>query len=99
MKIQQVSRLLAAIYVLSASSEPFSLPPSSCKALSECHWASYFHHASLGTHLNHQFFSNMAGKLKAQNLLNVEVSMHTNLLGYSLAVLVRVDLTSNSSMC
>ncbi|CBI23880.3 unnamed protein product, partial [Vitis vinifera] len=74
---QKVSRLLAAIYVLSASSEPFSLPPSSCKALSECHWASYFHHASLGTHLNHQFFSNMAGKLKAQNLLNVEGSHST----------------------
>ncbi|KAK9290720.1 hypothetical protein L1049_008894 [Liquidambar formosana] len=71
---QKVSRLLAAIYVLSASSEPFSLCLSSCKVLSESHWASFFHQASIGTHLNHQLFSSMAGKPVAHNLIDVEGS-------------------------
>ncbi|XP_017971181.1 PREDICTED: separase isoform X2 [Theobroma cacao] len=61
---QKVSRLLSAIYLLSATTELFSLP--SCKALSESHWASYFHQASLGTHLNYQFFPNTCGRPNAQ---------------------------------
>ncbi|KAK7839536.1 separase [Quercus suber] len=70
---QKVSKLLATIYVLSASTEFFPLSPS-CKALSENHWASYFHQASLGTHLNYQFFSNMIGRCKVQHLVDAEGS-------------------------
>ncbi|KAF3975524.1 hypothetical protein CMV_001236 [Castanea mollissima] len=70
---QKVSKLLATIYVLSASTEFFPLPPS-CKALSENHWASYFHQASLGTHVNYQFFSNMIGRCKVQHLVDAEGS-------------------------
>ncbi|XP_022748574.1 separase isoform X3 [Durio zibethinus] len=61
---QKVSRLLSAIYLLSATIEHFALP--SCKALSESHWASFFHQASLGTHLNYQFFPNTSGRSNAQ---------------------------------
>ncbi|OMO79315.1 Peptidase C50, separase [Corchorus capsularis] len=57
---REVSRLLSAVYLLSATNEHFSLP--SCKALSESHWASYFHQASLGTHLNYQFFPPTCGR-------------------------------------
>ncbi|XP_020532873.1 separase isoform X2 [Jatropha curcas] len=65
---QKVSRLLSVIYVLSSSSELFSLP--SCgKVLSESHWASYFHQASLGTHLTYQFFTSITGKHKAERLI------------------------------
>ncbi|KAK0589698.1 hypothetical protein LWI29_017484 [Acer saccharum] len=69
---QKVSRLLAAMYILSASSNLFSLS-SSCKVLSESHWASFFHQASLGTDLNYQFLSNMSGfnsphRLDSENL-------------------------------
>ncbi|WCJ18437.1 hypothetical protein M5689_000788 [Euphorbia peplus] len=61
---QKVSRLISVIYTLSSSSELFSLP-SHCKVLSEGHWASYFHQASLGTHLTYQFFSSATSKCKA----------------------------------
>ncbi|XP_065870788.1 separase isoform X2 [Euphorbia lathyris] len=64
---QKVSRLISVIYTLSSSSELFSLP-SHCKVLSEGHWASYFHQASLGTHLTYQFFSSATGKCKAEHL-------------------------------
>ncbi|XP_059463278.1 separase isoform X5 [Corylus avellana] len=70
--LQKVSQLLATVYVLSASTELFPLF-SSCKALSENHWASYFHQASLGTHLSYQFFSNMTGRCKVQ-LVDAEAS-------------------------
>ncbi|XP_040366322.1 separase isoform X3 [Rosa chinensis] len=68
---QKVSRLLAAIFLLSASSELFSLS-SSCKKLHENHWASYFHQASIGTHLNYQFFTKVSERCKLQHLLNGE---------------------------
>ncbi|XP_038681739.1 separase isoform X2 [Tripterygium wilfordii] len=62
---QKVSRLLAALYIISASNGDF---PSSFsgKVLSESHWASYFHQASLGTHLNYQFSSIMRERFKAE---------------------------------
>ncbi|KAA8545541.1 hypothetical protein F0562_020325 [Nyssa sinensis] len=72
---QKVSRLLAALYTLSASNESFSLPP--CKTLSASHWASYFHQASLGTHINYQLFSSIVGRQKAQNPMDVEGSCLT----------------------
>ncbi|KAG8650212.1 hypothetical protein MANES_07G013200v8 [Manihot esculenta] len=74
---QKVSRLLSGIYILSSSSERFSLPP--CKVLSEGHWASYFHQASLGTHLTCQFFSSITGKHKTANLVDDQGSQVTGL--------------------
>ncbi|CAL8997984.1 unnamed protein product [Prunus brigantina] len=73
---QKVSRLLAAIFLLSASSERFSLSSSS-KTLCENHWASYFHQASLGTHLSYQFFSNVSDICNVQHLVNAEVTGST----------------------
>ncbi|KAJ4717002.1 putative Separase [Melia azedarach] len=68
---QKVSRLLAVMYILSSTSKHFSLSSSS-KELSESHWASFFHQASLGTHLSYQFLSNMSRRCKAQDLLYPE---------------------------
>ncbi|XVF45726.1 hypothetical protein PTKIN_Ptkin02bG0229600 [Pterospermum kingtungense] len=65
---QKVSRLLCAIYLLSATHEHFVLP--FCKALSESHWASYFHQASLGTQLNYQFFPNTYGRSNAPRFVD-----------------------------
>ncbi|KAF9685049.1 hypothetical protein SADUNF_Sadunf03G0013900 [Salix dunnii] len=65
----EVSRLLSAIFVLSSSSKTFSLPNNS-KVLSESHWASFFHQASLGNNLNHQFLSNTTLKRKAENFVD-----------------------------
>lgn len=70
---QKVSKLLAVIYVLSSTSKLFSLSSSS-KVLSESHWASFFHQASLGTHLNYKFLSNMSWRFKAQDIVDTEAS-------------------------
>ncbi|KAE8727211.1 putative Kinetochore protein ndc80 [Hibiscus syriacus] len=59
---EKVSRLL------SATNEHFTLP--SCKALYGSHWASYFHQASFGTHLNNQFFPNTSGRSNAQHFVD-----------------------------
>ncbi|CAN1263571.1 ESP1 [Linum perenne] len=65
--LKKVSTLLSAIYIISPSKGLFSLP--SCnKVLSESHWASYFHQASLGTHLNYQFFLNKTQKIKSHRV-------------------------------
>ncbi|PIN10712.1 Separase [Handroanthus impetiginosus] len=61
---QKISRLLAAIYILSTWFEHFSLPPRG--EGSESRWASFFHQASLGTHLNQQLFSGMVQKKQGQ---------------------------------
>ncbi|XP_044490537.1 separase-like isoform X4 [Mangifera indica] len=76
---QKVSRLLAVVFILSSSSKLFSLS-SSCKVLSEGHWASFFHQASLGTHLNCQFLSNMTWRYKGQHLLDAESTHVTSSL-------------------
>ncbi|XP_010540470.1 PREDICTED: separase isoform X2 [Tarenaya hassleriana] len=55
---QKVSSLLAALYLLAASSAEFSLQCTD--ELSASHWVSYFHQASLGTHISFQFFSNVS---------------------------------------
>lgn len=73
--LQQVSRLLSAIFVLSSSSKTFSLSNYS-KVLSESHWASFFHQASLGNNLNCQFLSNTTLKHKAQNFADDQVDLH-----------------------
>ncbi|PON60261.1 Peptidase C50, separase [Parasponia andersonii] len=69
---QKVSRLLAVMFVLAASGELCSL--SSSKVLSENHWASYFHQASLGSHLHCQFFTNDNERYKVQHLVDAEDS-------------------------
>lgn len=66
------------IYIVSASDEKFSLSSFS-KALDENHWASYFHQASIGTHLSYQFFSNLSGRCKVvQPSINAEVRLMLN---------------------
>lgn len=50
MLLQKVSRLLAVLYVLSASIEAFAL--SDVQTLSESCWASFFHQASTGAQMN-----------------------------------------------
>ncbi|XP_062077222.1 separase isoform X2 [Humulus lupulus] len=72
---QKVSRLLAVMFVLAASGELCSL--SSSKEVSESHWASYFHQASLGSHLNYQIFTNNNGRHKVQHLVDAEDSSST----------------------
>ncbi|KAI9087156.1 hypothetical protein K1719_030791 [Acacia pycnantha] len=70
---QKVSRLLAVIYIVSASNEKFSLSSFS-KALDENYWASYFHQASIGTHHGCQFFSKLSGRCKVvQPLIDAEI--------------------------
>ncbi|XP_042511471.1 separase isoform X2 [Macadamia integrifolia] len=69
---QKVSRLLAAIFLLSTSPGFGSLPICISDTLSVSHWAAYFHQASLGTHLNHQFFSSKSGKSKTQDSTDFE---------------------------
>ncbi|KAK7246827.1 hypothetical protein RIF29_41697 [Crotalaria pallida] len=64
---QKVSKLLAVMYVVSASSEQFSLSSLS-KVLGENCWASYFHEASTGTHLTYRFLSHLSGRCKGSYL-------------------------------
>ncbi|KAH6777375.1 hypothetical protein C2S51_008687 [Perilla frutescens var. frutescens] len=67
---QKISRLLAAIYLLSTSLKQISL--SSNEEGSESQWASFFHQASLGTQFNQQFLSGMMQKKQSQNPRNYE---------------------------
>ncbi|KAK7412084.1 hypothetical protein VNO78_03531 [Psophocarpus tetragonolobus] len=60
---QKVSKLLAVMCVVSSSNQQFSLLPLS-KALGESYWSSYFHQASIGTHLTYQFLSHLPGRCK-----------------------------------
>ncbi|XP_019425826.1 PREDICTED: separase isoform X1 [Lupinus angustifolius] len=60
---EKVSKLLAVMYVVSASSEQFSLSSFS-KVLGENCWASYFHQASIGTHLTYRFLSHVSERYK-----------------------------------
>nr|GMD92871.1 separase isoform X1 [Ipomoea batatas] len=69
---QKVSRLLAAVYVLSTSVKTFALPSS--KVISESHWASFFHQASIGAHFNLQLFSTLMKHQNGLNLLDSEGS-------------------------
>ncbi|XP_056159390.1 separase isoform X2 [Syzygium oleosum] len=66
--MQKVSKLLALTYILSATSETYL----SSDALSENHWASFFHQASLGAHVNHLFTYNAFQKCKARTMLDAE---------------------------
>ncbi|CAA2934735.1 separase isoform X1 [Olea europaea subsp. europaea] len=59
---QKISRLLAVLYVLSTSMEPFSLSPR--EAGRENQWASFFHQASIGNHLNQQLYGVMQKQQK-----------------------------------
>ncbi|XP_058089660.1 separase [Magnolia sinica] len=72
--IQKVSRLLATIFLLSTLCESFSLPLYTGKALSANHWAAYFHQASLGTYLHHQYLFGTRSKSKAFKSMAAEVS-------------------------
>ncbi|XP_058750289.1 separase-like isoform X2 [Vicia villosa] len=60
---QKVSKLLAMMYTVSSVSEQFSIPSYS-KVFDENYWSSYFHQASIGTHLTFQFLSHLTGRCK-----------------------------------
>ncbi|XP_058760955.1 separase-like [Vicia villosa] len=60
---QKVSKLLAVVYTVSSSSEQFSMASFS-KVFDENYWSSYFHQASIGTHLTYQFLSHLTGRCK-----------------------------------
>ncbi|KNA25484.1 hypothetical protein SOVF_006490 [Spinacia oleracea] len=62
---QKVSRLLALIYVVSASREKNQFLIS-CNVLSENYWAAYFHQASVGTHHDLQLLSAISLKHGSQ---------------------------------
>lgn len=64
MMFQQISRLLAVIYVLSTSLKKFSLPPNEEEF--ESLWGSFYHQASLGTQLNQQILSGILQKKQSQ---------------------------------
>ncbi|ESQ38299.1 hypothetical protein EUTSA_v10029518mg, partial [Eutrema salsugineum] len=69
---QKISRLLAALYLLSSSSADFSFP---CDGeLSVSHWVTYFHQASLGGHINCQFLSNFSRRYKSGSNSDKEAS-------------------------
>ncbi|XP_030477632.1 separase isoform X2 [Cannabis sativa] len=72
---QKVSRLLSVVFILAASGELCSL--SSSKAISENHWAAYFHQASLGSHLNYQIITNDYGRHEVHHLANAVDSSST----------------------
>lgn len=76
--MSQVSRLLSVLYTLSPSNKEFSMLFAS-KALCESQWASYFHQASLGTHLNYQLFSHL-GKPTDPNTMDVDVRIFIKIL-------------------
>lgn len=78
--LQQVSRLLAAVYVLSTSVKTFALPSS--KVISESHWASFFHQASIGAHFNLQLFSTLMKHQNGLNLLDSEVYFSVEVLNF-----------------
>jgi len=84
MLLQQVSKLLAVMYVVSSSSEQF-LMPSFSKVFDENYWSSYFHQASIGTHLTYQFLSHTSGGCKVQSLVDVQfrhIFMFINILKF-----------------
>ncbi|KAK4751903.1 hypothetical protein SAY87_020701 [Trapa incisa] len=62
--LQEVARLLAITFIYSASCVPLS---TSCNALSENYWASFFHQASIGSHLNNQVSLHIIQKTKGHN--------------------------------
>lgn len=98
MILQQVSKLLAVMYVVSASSEQFSLSSFS-KALGENYWASYFHQASIGTHLTYRFLSHLTRSCKVQPLVVAEAYLHANQYGIlSMNSIINVDFEGKKTL-
>ncbi|XP_073125634.1 separase isoform X2 [Henckelia pumila] len=73
---QKVSRLLAIVYVLATSIKHFSLLPSE-EGL-ESQWSSFFHQASLSSHLNRQVLSTAVRKQQSQIASDSEDSLLLN---------------------
>lgn len=70
-KLWQVSRLLTVLHVLSTSVTAFSL--SSETALSDSHWAAFFHQASIGNNVNQLLFSCLMQKGKEKDTRDNQV--------------------------
>ncbi|CAE6181743.1 unnamed protein product [Arabidopsis arenosa] len=73
---QKVSRLLASLYLLSSSSAEFSFEYDGSE-LSASHWVSFFHQASLGTHISYHFISKLSQKHKLRCLSDKECTEAT----------------------
>ncbi|XP_020873224.1 separase isoform X2 [Arabidopsis lyrata subsp. lyrata] len=73
---QKVSRLLASLYLLSSSSAEFSFEYDGSE-LSASHWVSFFHQASLGTHISYHFISKLSQKHKSRCLSDKECTEAT----------------------
>lgn len=91
MILLQVSKLLAVMNVVSAISDQFSLPSLS-DAIGENYWASYFHQASIGTHLTYQFLSHLTGRCKVQPLVNLlHIFMFINNVEFYQCLITNID--------
>ena len=84
--MQQVSRLLTVLYMLSTSVEAFSMSPD--EAVSQSHWATFFHQASIGSHFNQQLLSSMMRKPKVEGMMGLEVCVLIYALFFCSSVLV-----------
>ncbi|KAF9612494.1 hypothetical protein IFM89_000416 [Coptis chinensis] len=71
---QKVSKLLATVFLLSTSTERFHLPLYPGNTLCGCHWAAFFHQASLGTYFNQQLCD--PNVLKLVKPVDFEVCLH-----------------------
>ncbi|GER26714.1 separase [Striga asiatica] len=69
---QKISRLLATVYVLSTSLKQWSISP--CDEGFESRLGSFFHQASLGTHLNQQIVYNIMQRKQTQVVADSEDS-------------------------
>nr|KAJ0224845.1 hypothetical protein LSAT_V11C100046740 [Lactuca sativa] len=92
---QKVSQLLAMLYTLSPSNKALSMLSSFSSVISESQWASFFHQASLGTHLNQQLVSRI-GKHKDQN---TTTDVHVKLMEERNMKPLDLNLTALSARC
>ncbi|KAH9606493.1 hypothetical protein KSS87_016437, partial [Heliosperma pusillum] len=71
---QKVSKLLALMYLVSASRENLSFPRFSGNVHSENYWAAYFHQAAVGNHYNLQLLSAIREKYNSPIFSEVQGS-------------------------
>ncbi|XP_074291735.1 separase-like [Silene latifolia] len=71
---QKVSKLLALLYLVSASRENPSFPRFSGNVHPENYWAAYFHQAAVGTHYNLQLLSAITEKYNSSMFSEVQGS-------------------------
>lgn len=75
----QISRLLATVFLLFSASGQSFLAVYCSDSLSSCHWAAFFHQASIGAHFHSQYSSANKGKHNSFNPMNCEVYLSLSL--------------------